>query len=1095
MATTRWRSAFLVSALLLAACGGGGGNSPAPAVPAGMIGPAGGTVTGPAGSQVVIPAGALAQNTAIAITQSNNGAPALPAGVVANGQIFAFTPHGTTFQAAVTVTAPFDSTAVPAGTAPLLYKTNAAMSGWDAVAGTTTSGGAMSATVTSFSYFVVASPPADPRILGVDHYWRFMSFLSAGDSPEWLGDWNFHPAGTLHETYIYNPPSPVGDDARSAEIYAAESGETYWVRAQSPRGDPSFEGSRFGNAAELRQLTAYRVLDTNATLKMTITHGDLESFDGNVDPPSGWECPAEYVDPLPEDCQDSILGSIHFTAYLDEAGPDPERGLWFMESGATLQGWAKNWQFLAGSEQEYEIGSIRGVSNPIPKSKYEFDPDVEQDNQQLHARARLKQPVTVTIDLASLNGEGENVLEVGDVIVLEVEASAMTWNWRQRESWVNAYFRDPQSLDGGISLETTGLEPVEVPPQFTPVRSPRAAAPACPGSPDPEAGVLQFDAPRFSAPESAWRGAMVMISRSGGSRGPVSATLATSDGTAIAGRHYSPVNVNVSFADGESEPRLVRIPLLPDAEPNPHRALNLTLSDPMGCATLGPQATAELLILNDDRGAPPPPPVTYTIGGTVSGLAGSGLLLSSAGSSINPGNGPFTMPTPFDDGAAYELRITQQPVSPLQICTVTNATGTIQGANVTDIAVACVTPLPNGALDPDFGSGGKVTSSSLRPAVAMARQADGKLVVLSQQSKLSRYNADGTADLGFGTNGVVAVSFSNSGDTANAVALQADGKIVVAGRSIAGTFDDFGVARFNVDGTLDTGFGTSGKLSIDINGSFDQAMAVMIQADGKIVLAGNGGTATGVGIDSDFAAIRLRNDGALDSSFGAGGKMWANVGGRADLVSTAVLQPDGKILIAGRAGVDGGALPDTGLVRFTTLGAPDLQFGHATGSEGIDLSRSGRDHDEATDIALRADGRIIVAVVTQEAGIYRHTLARLEPDGSLDDAFGMHGIATNSFAAGGDFARAVAIQADGRIVTAGSTRPTDSFSDDLLLTRHDANGALDASFGAGGTVIVDFFGSADGAECLVIQPDGKIVAAGIARNASTNGLALVRVLP
>jgi uncharacterized delta-60 repeat protein len=119
----------------------------------------------------------------------------------------------------------------------------------------------------------------------------------------------------------------------------------------------------------------------------------------------------------------------------------------------------------------------------------------------------------------------------------------------------------------------------------------------------------------------------------------------------------------------------------------------------------------------------------------------------------------------------------------------------------------------------------------------------------------------------------------------------------------------------------------------------------------------------------------------------------------------------------------------------------------------------------------------------------------MEPDGSLDDTFAQHGIATNSFAAGGDFARAIAIQADGRIVTVGSTRPTDSLSDNLLLTRHDANGALDTSFGVGGTVIVDFFGSADGAECVVIQPDGKIVAAGIARNAGTNGLAVVRVLP
>ena len=205
-----------------------------------------------------------------------------------------------------------------------------------------------------------------------------------------------------------------------------------------------------------------------------------------------------------------------------------------------------------------------------------------------------------------------------------------------------------------------------------------------------------------------------------------------------------------------------------------------------------------LIMDNDAR------PVTYTIGGTVSGLAGSGLVLSSARLVHHgPGNGPFTMPTSLNDGAAYELRVTQQPASPLQTCTVTNGSGTIHGANVTDIAVDCVTPLPNGALDPSFGGSGKVANNALRRAVAMARQTDGKLVVLSQLSRLSRYNADGTQDLGFGTNGVVIATFNNNSDTAHGLALQSDGKIVVVGRAFGGTLDDFGVARFNTDGTLE----------------------------------------------------------------------------------------------------------------------------------------------------------------------------------------------------------------------------------------------------------------------------------------------------
>jgi uncharacterized delta-60 repeat protein len=144
---------------------------------------------------------------------------------------------------------------------------------------------------------------------------------------------------------------------------------------------------------------------------------------------------------------------------------------------------------------------------------------------------------------------------------------------------------------------------------------------------------------------------------------------------------------------------------------------------------------------------------------------------------------------------------------------------------------------------------------------------------------------------------------------------------------------------------------------------------------------------------------------------------------------------------------------------------------------------------------LTADGKIVLAVEAAQLGIFQHTLARLDTSGFVDDTFGTHGVVRNAFAAGGDFARALAIQADGRIVAAGSTRPTDSFSDDMLITRHDANGALDATFGTSGKVLVDFFSSADGAAAVLIQPDGKIVAAGIARNANTNSLAIVRVLP
>jgi hypothetical protein len=155
-----------VAVALLASCGGGSDSSapapapaptptPAPTPPPAGIGSAGGTVSGPAGAQVVIPANALSTNVAITVTQSAAGSPALPAARAAAGDVFALTPHGTTFAAPVTITVPFNPAAVPAGGTPSLWKTNAAQTGWEEVAGATVSGSAMSGQVTSFSWVVV----------------------------------------------------------------------------------------------------------------------------------------------------------------------------------------------------------------------------------------------------------------------------------------------------------------------------------------------------------------------------------------------------------------------------------------------------------------------------------------------------------------------------------------------------------------------------------------------------------------------------------------------------------------------------------------------------------------------------------------------------------------------------------------------------------------------------------------------------------------------------------------------------------------------------------------------------------------------------
>jgi uncharacterized delta-60 repeat protein len=161
----------------------------------------------------------------------------------------------------------------------------------------------------------------------------------------------------------------------------------------------------------------------------------------------------------------------------------------------------------------------------------------------------------------------------------------------------------------------------------------------------------------------------------------------------------------------------------------------------------------------------------------------------------------------------------------------------------------------------------------------------------------------------------------------------------------------------------------------------------------------------------------------------------------------------------------------------------------------LDLAGGGN-ADEATDLALQSDGKIVATVQARIGGvIYKHAVERLNEDGTPDAGFGSNGLATQSFAAGGDYARAVAIDAGGRIMTTGCSRTNSATSDDFLVTRRNADGSLDTSFANNGTLAVDFFGTADGGECIAIQTDGKILAAGSALNGSVNGLAIIRVLP
>lgn len=918
-------------------------------------------------------------------------------------------------------------------------------------------------------------PPSEAALVGLSRN-HLMFVGRPEDAPEFPldSDW-VDGFGTLDKALdggalVFTPRDLRDPERRTAyaKVYSSNDGRTYWVSAVAPSTTDPANGPIF-TSSQLSEVHTWKKTAADARLQYVLTEILIEAGSGNTIDPA--ECPAAtFPQPdWPRWCQAETAAGVE-VAYV--AGlPGHEHPFFSRGSTVLVQGWQGQWQLLT-----YELELDPTIPKLLYPANLDFIDDLDRDGG-LHMRVKLKAPVRIDIPLDGL--------KVGEEFEVTAYVGAYALNEMQGESYYSAFVRDPAG-GSGTEVIAVGLEPA---PPHVPRRGwvPSAPVPPCAGEPDPTAGSVQFEQPLFNALEHGR--APVLVTRSGGGRGAVSVVVTSSDGTASAGRDYRPISKTVTFADGETGTKFVFVPIIGDTLVEEDETVLLSLGGLRGCATLGPQTSAVMTIVDDDASR-----LRFTVGGTVTGLVGSGLVVGNSGSSVTPTtDGPFTIATPLPNGTAYDVRVLTQPGNPIQRCTVQRGSGTIAGANITDVLVQCATPLPNGALDPTFGSAGKVTSSSLTSGVkAMALQGDGKIVLLSGARSIVRYRSDGSLDTGFGSNGVATVGFSNGSDTARALALQADGKILVAGRAVGSSFDDFGVMRLNADGSVDTGFGALGKVLVDVNGGSDEAQAVLVQDDGRIVVAGNANTATPAGADSDFAAVRLLVDGALDTSFGLAGKVRVNVAGRADIAAAAALKPDGSIVIVGRVAVDGGALPDTGVV---ILG----RDGSGVGVRRLDLIGGG-EHDEAVDVVVQPDGRILLAIALRSGGLWRYVLARRQADGAVDPTFGTAGLGhiEFSFAVGGDFARALALMSDGRIVVAGITRPSATQTgeiDDFIVTRHRGDGTLDTSFGTDGRVAVDFFGSSDGAECVAVLPDGRIVAAGLARNATVNGSGLVRLLP
>ena len=403
-------------------------------------------------------------------------------------------------------------------------------------------------------------------------------------------------------------------------------------------------------------------------------------------------------------------------------------------------------------------------------------------------------------------------------------------------------------------------------------------------------------------------------------------------------------------------------------------------------------------------------------------------------------------------------------------------------------------PPPAGTLDSTLGSGGveTVPVGSLAVAAAGAVQADGKIVTVGEATVnghnvfvSTRMNRDGSLDSTFGHRGVAIPDPSGEGG-GNAVAFQRDGKLLLAGAARAGNVLSFGVVRLLSNGAIDPTFGHGGVATVTI-GSEAIANAIAIQPDGKILLGG-----TSLNGRLSFTAARLSPDGSVDRSFGSRG---VSVIGPAGAAWGMVLQPDGRIVLAGELGnalsygllgalsalLPGGGLNsifqagDQDMVaRLLPNGAPDSSFG----SGGVVTIPYGQ-AAVALAVALQPDGKIVISGNAFTDRVLALTF-RLLPNGQRDPAFGSRGAVALEMA---QAINALALQANGSVILAG-VGP--------IVVRLDGRGRLDPSFGHGG-IFRTSLGSGAAANGVTIDRLGKLVLTGAANVAGRTVLTVMRL--
>jgi uncharacterized delta-60 repeat protein len=399
-----------------------------------------------------------------------------------------------------------------------------------------------------------------------------------------------------------------------------------------------------------------------------------------------------------------------------------------------------------------------------------------------------------------------------------------------------------------------------------------------------------------------------------------------------------------------------------------------------------------------------------------------------------------------------------------------------------------------GGLDPSFSGDGWVRTLQVRSSTDsylpsggedVALQPDGKILVTGEiidptshwYFGVFRYTADGSLDRSFAGGGFAEVDLGNA-EFAHAVAIQRNGKIVVAGEADCPFAVCFALVRFLPDGRLDRSFGANGVVrTMFARYGASRAYGVAVQPDGKIIAVGMRFRGSDAQNDEVFAVARYLPDGKLDRTFSRDGLASVDFGyGDADASAVAV-QRGGRILVAGSGARNAYRTEeDFAVARFRANGKLDRSF---SGDGRVTVDFGHRLSDGVHGLALGRDGRIVLAGSSGKRGaVPRIAVARLLANGRLDRSFAGGKRLTRPGRHGG-YARAVVQQPDGRIVVAGRVFDDGRFDTSAwALARYGRRGALDRSFGHGGLVVSDFSTGADWVGALAVQRDRRIVAAG-----------------